>query len=178
MKSNMFSRIPDNNFAMQLFELKETIPTSFFSQWVIDVSVACSIAGLILSIYVSFSIYVIKSKYSRKGRVPEILNILIQENKKFISILEKFEEEKEEDSYQKHIPLAQIRVIRNHITNINKYLPKVLVKLQDELAKLYESFSQENHAKEAALEKLWEFQPVIIEIITRTESSLNDEAWE
>lgn len=165
----------NNQSEKKAIELQPQInETPFFNQNVVDISVASSIIGLILSVYVTFSIYIIKNKYARKGRLPEIITQIANENEQLTLYLNS---SKEKINYNYTEATTVISKIRPFVLNIKKYSTKETKQLEKETIVLIDNFLNNNHLHGEAQDKLWKIHTKLLQIIITIDSQLKDDSW-
>lgn len=146
----------------------------FFNQLFVDISIASSIIGLLLSIYVTFSIYTIKNRYARKARLPEIITKIADEN---VNLTHYLNNSKEKTNFNYIEATTVISKIRPFVLNIKKYSTKETKQLEKETIILIDYFLNNHHLHSEAQDRLWKIHTKLLQIIITIESNLKDDSW-
>jgi len=155
--------------------LGELPPVSYLPVWLVDFASIASVVGLALTLYVTYSIWGIRRRYARKGRIPQIVDELRRASSELLAFLNEVAIDQPVDRNAAYTVMQALKPhihdAREHSTGETKNCARLLYRRLGKLSRKQWS------DRELDVHELWYCYRSSIEVATMLESTLLNDAW-
>lgn len=148
--------------------------SSYLPVWLVDVGTLASLVGLVLTIYVAFTIEKIRRRYARKGRLPKIYDELERAATALLAFLDGLPDGKLND--QNAASLAA-QGLKPHVLDAVNYTTSNVKATAQALHDRLSDVIYRARNTGITVEDLWECYGSAVELNSMLNSSLLDDAW-